>query len=39
MTEQVARRKAAENAFFAHLDDADLDLDADPDVGADPDSG
>lgn len=25
--EQVARRKAAEDAFFARLDDADLDTD------------
>ena len=37
--EQVARRKAAEDAFFARLDDADLDIDADPDEGADSEGG
>jgi hypothetical protein len=30
---QVARRKAAEDAFFARLDDADLDMGADPEGG------
>lgn len=33
--EHRTRRKAAEDAFFARLDDADLDIDADPDVGTD----
>lgn len=37
--EQVARRKAAEDAFFARLDDADLDIDADPDERADSEDG